>query len=137
MQTVAAVTPLKIPTDRRLTRLEDTRTHTHTHLVSSSYPISTTEMPTLEELVEAPTANGVNGSETNGHARTPSLTALALTEYSANPSPPSASDDSRKRIKQIIPEEFLLPNGNPDVCMKPIYVLCHLESELQDWMFNG
>ncbi|KAF3069729.1 Threonine dehydratase, mitochondrial [Daldinia childiae] len=41
--------------------------------------------------------------------RTPSPSGLSLTEYSANPSPPS-----ERRQKEVIPQEFLLPNGHPD-----------------------
>ncbi|KAI1318216.1 threonine dehydratase-like protein [Xylariaceae sp. FL0255] len=56
----------------------------------------------------SPPRNGVNGHT----SRTPSLTGLSLTEYSANPSPPSESLQSR--IREIVPDEFLLPNGHPD-----------------------
>lgn len=80
-------------------------------------------MPSLAEPpIVTPMANGVtnevNGSSTNGSRpytpqRTPSLTCLSLTEYSANPSPPS--EEKRARMKQIVPDEFLLPNGYPDV----------------------
>lgn len=51
---------------------------------------------------------------TNGFAspRTPRQTGLALTEYTANPSPPSESP--RPSTSQVIPEAFLLPNGYPD-----------------------
>ncbi|KAI8937971.1 hypothetical protein NX059_005651 [Plenodomus lindquistii] len=51
---------------------------------------------------------------TNGLAtpRTPKPTGLCLTEYSANPSPPS--DSPRARINDVVPEAFLLPNGYPD-----------------------
>jgi threonine dehydratase len=38
---------------------------------------------------------------------------LSLTEYTANPSPPSASP--KAKLKGVIPEEFILPNGYPDV----------------------
>ncbi|KAF2747635.1 threonine dehydratase I [Sporormia fimetaria CBS 119925] len=37
---------------------------------------------------------------------------LALTEYTANPSPPSESE--RTAANQLVPPEFLLPNGHPD-----------------------
>ncbi|KAF1838769.1 threonine dehydratase-like protein [Decorospora gaudefroyi] len=52
--------------------------------------------------------NGTNGLVS---PRTPK-TGLALTEYTANPSPPSESTSSRKN--QVIPDAFLLPNGYPD-----------------------
>ncbi|KAH6665071.1 threonine dehydratase [Verticillium dahliae] len=56
------------------------------------------------------TTNGANGDhrphtpETNG--------GFSLTEYSANPTTPA--EVKRNRIKSIVPEEFLLPNGYPD-----------------------
>lgn len=65
----------------------------------------------------------VNGdAQTNGNGttspsasrpRTPSLNTLSLTEYSTNPSPPS--EISRNKIEGVVPAEFLLPNGYPDV----------------------
>lgn len=55
------------------------------------------------------TDNGVNGHV----PRTPSLSGLSLTEYSANPSPPS--ERKQDKIRQIVPEEYILPNGHPDV----------------------
>jgi len=65
--------------------------------------------------------NGTNGASTpNGSAytprtpqRTPSLSGLALTEYSAKPSPPSEERSTRR--KNVVPDEFILPNGHPDV----------------------
>jgi threonine dehydratase len=72
-----------------------------------------------------PVVNGTaNGSGTNGTAtnysrphtpRNPSLSGLALTEYSANPSPPRAGADKQAQIQKIVPDELLLPNGHPDV----------------------
>lgn len=70
--------------------------------------------------------DGVNGSSntntnghTNGHAsRTPSLSGLSLTEYSANPTPPSEATPT-SRITDIIPPEFILPSGHPDVGLSP------------------
>lgn len=50
-------------------------------------------------------------------ARTPSLSSLALTEYSARPTP--AADDRETHVKRIVPDEFLLPNGTPDVSLTP------------------
>lgn len=55
-------------------------------------------------------SNGVNG----GHVpRNPSITSLTPTEYSANPSP--SSERRHQRIQSIVPEEFILPSGHPDV----------------------
>lgn len=58
-------------------------------------------------------------SATNGATRpvTPKTNGLALTEYSAAPTPPS---ERGQRIPGVppnwgIPEDFLLPNGYPDV----------------------
>ncbi|KAH8682753.1 tryptophan synthase beta subunit-like PLP-dependent enzyme [Xylariales sp. PMI_506] len=59
-----------------------------------------------------PTTNGVVNGQINHGRRTPSLTSLSLTEYSANPSPPSA--DQHAAIKKLVPDELLLPNGHPD-----------------------
>lgn len=53
------------------------------------------------------TVEGLNGDK---RPRTPTGT-MALTEYSANPSPPS----EERRAKSLVPEELLLPNGYPDV----------------------
>jgi threonine dehydratase len=66
-------------------------------------------------------APGIEEKETvvNGHSngranicRTPSLTSFSLTEYSANPSPPREAKDKAERI---VPLDFLLPSGYPDV----------------------
>ncbi|KAF7905839.1 hypothetical protein EAF00_000118 [Botryotinia globosa] len=53
-----------------------------------------------------------NGEKTPNHPRTPSLTSFSLTEYSANPSPPSES--TKSKLSSIVPQEFILPNGYPD-----------------------
>jgi threonine dehydratase len=53
--------------------------------------------------------HGPNGTIT---PRTPKPTGLALTEYSANPSPPSQSPTGPRN--NGIPDAFLLPNGYPD-----------------------
>ncbi|KAJ1324438.1 threonine dehydratase [Microdochium nivale] len=55
--------------------------------------------------------NGTTGDNTM-HSRNLSLTGLSLTEYSANPSPPSEDHDAK--IRATIPADFLLPNGRPD-----------------------
>lgn len=39
-------------------------------------------------------------------------TGLALTEYSAQPSPPSSTP---KSLEAKVPKDFLLPSGYPDV----------------------
>lgn len=75
-----------------------------------------------------PTANGAVVNGTSGTStpsgsvynprtpqRTPSLSGLALTEYSAKPSPSPEERSARK--KSIVPDEFILPNGHPDVCL--------------------
>ncbi|KAH7326993.1 threonine dehydratase-like protein [Rhexocercosporidium sp. MPI-PUGE-AT-0058] len=59
--------------------------------------------------------NGVKANgQTNGDSRprTPSLNSFSLTEYSTMPSPPSESPKSK--IRGVVPEEFILPNGYPD-----------------------
>ncbi|KAK4038842.1 tryptophan synthase beta subunit-like PLP-dependent enzyme [Parachaetomium inaequale] len=45
-------------------------------------------------------------------ARTPSLSSFSLTEYSAKPT--LSAEDRKTHMKKIVPDEFLLPNGNPD-----------------------
>jgi hypothetical protein len=55
----------------------------------------------------------VNGNGISSRPRTPSLNQLSLTEYQTNPSPPSGSPKSK--IKAVIPDEFILPTGYPDV----------------------
>ena len=44
--------------------------------------------------------------------QTPKLQSLALTEYTANPSPP---ERARSGSVSLLPTEALLPNGYPDV----------------------
>lgn len=75
-------------------------------------------MTSQREVPEVPVAtNGtVNGAVNgvNGDRRPETPTgSMALTEYSINPSTPS--EEKRARIKQVVPEEFLLPTGYPDV----------------------
>ncbi|PMD31427.1 threonine dehydratase-like protein [Hyaloscypha variabilis F] len=56
--------------------------------------------------------NGKASPAENGRPSTPSLNTLSLTEYSTNPSPPSESP--RNKIRGVVPDEFILPNGYPD-----------------------
>ncbi|KAF2110255.1 threonine dehydratase-like protein [Lophiotrema nucula] len=53
-------------------------------------------------------------NKTNGFLtpRTPKETGFALTEYTANPSPPSES--LKEKSKGLVPDAFLLPTGYPD-----------------------
>ena len=57
------------------------------------------------------TVNGVNGYDRP--STPPTRGGLALTEYSVNPTTPSA--ERRERLRKIVPEDFLLEDGNPDV----------------------
>lgn len=62
-------------------------------------------------MSEEPTTNGATTPVT------PKMTGLALTEYTAAPTPPSERAD---RIPGVppnwgVPNAFLLPNGYPDV----------------------
>jgi threonine dehydratase len=63
-------------------------------------------------MADTPTTNGVQTPQTpkQQHA------GLALTEYSAQPSPPSSTP---KAEEAKVPKEFLLPNGYPDVRICP------------------
>lgn len=60
------------------------------------------------------TALGANGStaETISRPTTP-MSSMALTEYSANPSTPPS--EARARIRKVVPDDYLLPDGFPDV----------------------
>ena len=59
--------------------------------------------------------NGVNGTK-NFISRTPSLTSLSLTEYTANPSPPRTGEKhGKEKVTDVVPLDYLLPSGYPDV----------------------
>lgn len=63
----------------------------------------------IEDMSDLMLPNGVP------EPRTPTLHGLSLTEYTANPSPPS--EKGRARSLSDLPDDFLLPNGYPDVRM--------------------
>lgn len=59
------------------------------------------------------TPNGT--TESPFFSRTPSLTSLSLTEYTANPSPPSRDAQAAKeKVNSVVPLDFMLPSGYPD-----------------------
>ncbi|RYP25551.1 hypothetical protein DL766_007006 [Monosporascus sp. MC13-8B] len=58
-------------------------------------------------------ANSIMTNGMNGHVPcTPSFSGLSLTEYSTSPS--LSPEDYHHRIRQIVPDEYVLPNGRPD-----------------------
>jgi threonine dehydratase len=92
-------------------------------------------MASTDVVPDGPMANGVshgvNGSSTSASRpytpqRTPSISGLSLTEHSLHMSSPT--EEKRARLKKIVPEEFLLPSGYPDVCGPP-----HSETRLLKW----
>jgi threonine dehydratase len=85
-------------------------------------------MPSATPVVgETPTMTNGSRNGVNGHAsRIPSLSGLSLTEYSANPTP--SSDTPSSRLTDIIPPEFILPNGHPDVGLSSSFVLIDHDS---------
>lgn len=68
------------------------------------------ESPDIESTANG-TANGVNGHSTD-RPETPTGS-MALTEYTINTVTPSAQ--KRAHIKKVVPEDYLLPSGYPDV----------------------
>lgn len=62
--------------------------------------------------------NGDHEFDENETPTTPStpprIAGLSLTEYSANPSPPLRIE-TQSRLREQLPEDFILPNGYPDV----------------------
>lgn len=82
-------------------------------------------MPSLNGVAAA--ESGLNGAA--GRPETPSGD-LALTEYSAKPSPPS--EDKGARIRQLVPDDMLLPDGYPDYvrmiasATSRVYEACHV-----------
>jgi threonine dehydratase len=61
-------------------------------------------------MAETVVPNGTHAPETPK----PAHASLALTEYSANPSPPSTTPRDKTRAAGV-PPDFLLPTGYPDV----------------------
>lgn len=103
------------------------------NLLSSDWPLSTPphhnihtssfDMPSLNGFAASsggPEQTNGTTAQVNGEALThrpktpPPNSAMALTEYSVCPSPPS--ETAQKRIRETVPSEFLLPDGYPDVC---------------------
>lgn len=71
--------------------------------------------PTDPPVVPVMTNGTTNGVKDEERPQTPKnlVNGMSLTEYSANPSTPA--EVKRNRIKAIVPEEYLAPNGFPDV----------------------
>ena len=59
----------------------------------------------------SPKDNGANGRP---QTPLPNVHSLSLTEYSTNPSPPTSTP--KPSARSVVPEDFRLPNGYPDVC---------------------
>ena len=66
------------------------------------------------ERPKTPQTNG-NGIKSPTSPLTVSPSSLALTEYAINPLP---DGESTPKPRSLVPEEFLLPNGYPDVSMR-------------------
>ncbi|SPO02096.1 probable ILV1 - anabolic serine and threonine dehydratase precursor [Cephalotrichum gorgonifer] len=72
----------------------------------------------VPELLESPMAaaapngvvNGING--TDRPSTPPSKVGMSLTEYSSNIQTPSP--EKRDRVKSVLPDDLLLPDGTPD-----------------------
>jgi hypothetical protein len=70
-------------------------------------------------MADTAVPNGTHTPETPK----PAHASLALTEYSANPSPPSATPRDKTRDAGV-PPDFLLPTGYPDVS---VFGMNHIE----------
>jgi hypothetical protein len=57
--------------------------------------------------------HGVKEQNSQSRPRTPTRPSMALTDYSINPTTPS--EEKRAHIRDLVPEDYLLPNGHPDV----------------------
>jgi threonine dehydratase len=62
-----------------------------------------------------PTHLLTNGLCADSTPETPVNHNFALTEYAANPSPPSTGSRGETPKSYGVPEAYLLPNGTPDV----------------------
>jgi len=78
-------------------------------LIKRTLDIFTT-IVTMAETPTTPTTNGVKTPVTPQQH----YGGFSLTEYSAQPSPPSSTP---KTEEAKVPKEFLLPSGYPDVCV--------------------
>lgn len=74
-----------------------------------------TKMPSLAERPRTPENTNGAANAVNGHRglETPAPSGMSLTEYSATPNTPP--DEKQQRIRSVVPEDFLLPDGYPDV----------------------
>lgn len=104
-------------------QLQDALFLAHSSFATHSKTLTTLakKMPeSVEQPVEA-TSNGINGHK----PRTPSTTALSLTEYSADP---KLDASSTSRVRDIVPAELMLPNGHPDylrlILTSKVYEVC-------------
>jgi hypothetical protein len=76
---------------------------------------------------EADSKNGIP----NGRPHTPTENGLALTEYSAQPSPPS--ERKRAKMNRLVPDDLLLPDGTPDVSSSSDTLLPVFDHQLDNW----
>ena len=65
----------------------------------------------FESFEQNGVVNGVNGSQRP--TTPPTHPGMSLTEYSANPQTPSP--EKRDRVRSVLPDDLLLPDGTPDV----------------------
>lgn len=74
-----------------------------------------TTMPSFSERPKTPEPVNGNADAPNGRSGLETLapSGMALTDYSINPTTPP--EDKQRQIRSVVPDEFLLPNGYPDV----------------------
>lgn len=106
--------PVFLPLQKLRPREYSNKKHPATKTTNSNCTLHITQLEMEKKIENGVKVNG-NGDNTptssTSRPRTPSLNTLSLTEYSSNPTPPSQSPN----VKGIIPDEFVLPNGYPDV----------------------